>query len=158
MNRLISSKLISINRFKFTILISCLFISAVVSAQENRGPFKDVVKIPATPASAHVKPFIDIMNSGNDTDLREFIKKHFGRGLFKMHSLNFHVNQLKEWARNSGGFNYHYIRIYEKEQVDRVTVIVNARKNGEWRALTIYIEKDEGIGGFDYYKVPDPKS
>jgi len=136
-----------------------LFVITLAFAQVQQRNYRDTTTVPDTPASVHVNPLIEALNSQDRGTLREFIKGHFGKEFYNMHSLDVHANQLERWANNAGKLENHGVRIFDdKIPKDQITVIVKAAKEVKWRALTIYIEKDGGIGGFDYDKIPEPKN
>ncbi|MGE5741416.1 MAG: serine hydrolase domain-containing protein, partial [Candidatus Aminicenantes bacterium RBG_16_66_30] len=118
-----------------SILILLLVLSVAgpgVFAQQPLPAFKDTTAMPGGPAGAHIRSFLEVLNSGNVDRIKRFLNEECDKGFRAMVPLDDHISVALGFLRDTGGVDFYSVRTYTPPRQDETVVIVKDRILGSW--------------------------
>lgn len=120
--------------------VACLAASSV-RAQQTRGAYTDVKKLPDSVIGERITEFIDVVNANDPEKVRSLVQMRFTDRFRTMAPIEEHVEVFAQMFNESRGFEFYGIRKYEdKTPDDEVVVIVRNKLTQGWQAFVVNIE------------------
>lgn len=99
-------------------------------------------ELPATPAAAAFKDFLEMLNTGERSAMTAFVNEAFGaEGRAKMPS-DKRLQWLEQVFEASGGYDYRFEAPDEGNHEHRFIAVARNRKNDEWEKVGVEVESD----------------
>lgn len=126
-----------------TAFLVCVFVSSFMFAQQpGEISYQDKSVMPEGKIGERIKSFIDTINSGETEHIKHFIQEEC-MGRFKNMPLEEHLNAFTSFLQETGGIEFHSIRIYDPPRAGETIVILKDKNFEAWRAFTLRFSQDE---------------
>ncbi|MGD2108798.1 MAG: serine hydrolase domain-containing protein [Phycisphaerae bacterium] len=127
--------------YAVTCLLTGLIALSTAHAQQTRGPYKDVKKLPDGVIGERITEFIDTVNANDPDKVRTLIEKRFTPEFRNMAPIEEHQAVFREMYNESDGFEFYGLRKYEQQTPpDEFVVIVRNKLTQSWQAFVFNIE------------------
>ncbi|MGB2988218.1 MAG: serine hydrolase domain-containing protein [Phycisphaerae bacterium] len=133
---------------KSVVTLTCLIAGAVLGpvagttwAQQARGAYTDVRKLPDGPVGERITGLIDVINANDSEKVRAFVTEWFAPPFRDRATMEEHLAVFANVYDQSRGFEFYGIRQYEEATPeDEVVVIIRNRLTRAWEAFVLHIE------------------
>lgn len=139
------------------LLVVIFLWSGVCFSQED---YTDVAALSDGPASHHVLPLLEAVNSAEVAKLEAFIAASFTPEFLQQFPMAMHLEFLQEAHAFNGKLSFGFERKYHNPGTpNELVVLVQSEKTDLWSALAIYYspEKPHKISGLDMWDVSLPE-
>jgi CubicO group peptidase (beta-lactamase class C family) len=106
-------------------------------AQLQTAPdFKDATAWPEGRIGAHIRSFLEVVNSGSVDRIKRFINEECEKKFQAMVPLDDHISAALGFLRDTGGIDFYSVRTYTPDRPGATVIIVKDRILGSWWGIT----------------------
>ena len=121
-----------------------LFTLATMADAQQSGElsYRDESALPDGVVGERIQAVISAMNANAPAAVEAFLKDHCTAAFRDIVPLEEHVGIFRSFYRQTGGIQFHSIRLYTPPRPETV-VIVKDNNFGSWRGISLYLEGQE---------------
>ncbi len=108
----------------------------VFGAPQSAAAFKDTTALPAGPTGAHIRSFLEVLNSGSVDRIKRFLNEDCEKKFRDMVPIDDHISVLLGFLKDTGGVDFYSIRTYAPPRPDETVAIIKDRILGNWWGIT----------------------
>jgi CubicO group peptidase (beta-lactamase class C family) len=124
------------------VIILCLLILQAATAQQpGEISYHDESVFPSGKKGERIQALIDTVNSNDPDQVRQFVQEHFTEKFRSFAPMDQHIDVFLGFFRETGGIDFHSIRIYVPEREGETVVVFKDRLLDNWMALVIRFDE-----------------
>lgn len=117
-----------------------MMLAVAAVAQEA---YTDVPEMPGGIDGERIQALIDFINAGDPELVPSFFAEHATSEFFEMAPLEMHRDVYMEFVGETGGVDFHSIRIYDPPREGQTIVILKDRTYGAWKGFALHFTDDD---------------
>jgi len=119
------------------VLFSVLALVPAQAQAPGEISFRDRPTPPEGRMGERLQSLLQALNSGSPDRIRRFLDEDCDESFRKTAPADRHIGALLGTLRDTGGLDFHAVRLYTPERKDDTVVIAKDRTYGSWRALVL---------------------